>query len=242
MVDATFRDLCLDGVDARTLSEFWGSVLGLTVEAAAAEAAGDPDVRLSAGHGRHSGLEWVNQVPEPHDVKGRVHLDLRMPVDDPGALVALGARVLREPDDAIAWWVMADPEGNEFCAFGPGDDGDPPVRPEPFELVVDAVDPAAIGTWWAERLGGTANTTANPWTHIEGAQGFPFQYWVFNPVPESKAVKNRLHWDVNLTAGDPSAFVAAGARILHEPDPDADWWVLADPEGNEFCAFNAAQA
>ena len=30
MPDATFRDLCLDGVDARTLSAFWGAVLGRT--------------------------------------------------------------------------------------------------------------------------------------------------------------------------------------------------------------------
>jgi Glyoxalase-like domain len=25
--------------------------------------------------------------------------------------------VLREPDDDIGWHVLADPEGNEFCAF-----------------------------------------------------------------------------------------------------------------------------
>ena len=33
-------------------------------------------------------------------------------------LVAAGATVLRpKGDDGIRWWVMADPEGNEFCAF-----------------------------------------------------------------------------------------------------------------------------
>ncbi|MFF5180000.1 VOC family protein [Micromonospora sp. NPDC000316] len=31
--------------------------------------------------------------------------------------------------------------------------------------------------------------------------------------------------------------LAAGARLVREPVGDADWWVLADPEGNEFCAF-----
>jgi hypothetical protein len=25
--------------------------------------------------------------------------------------------------------------------------------------------------------------------------------------------------------------------VLREPDGDIDWHVLADPEGNEFCAF-----
>jgi hypothetical protein len=39
--------------------------------------------------------------------------------DDPRLLVDRGARVLREPDDDARWWVLADPEGNEFCAFGP---------------------------------------------------------------------------------------------------------------------------
>jgi hypothetical protein len=32
-------------------------------------------------------------------------------------LVAAGATVVREPDDEIRWTIMADPEGNEFCAF-----------------------------------------------------------------------------------------------------------------------------
>ena len=32
---------------------------------------------------------------------------------------ARGATVLRGPDDEIRWWVTADPEGNEFCAFAP---------------------------------------------------------------------------------------------------------------------------
>src|SRR6478609_8114728 len=131
MPDATFRDLCLDGVDARTLSAFWGEVLGRVVVDTDED---DDDVLLQTPSGERSGLVWVNRVPERHQTKGRVHLDLRMPTDDPADLVALGAKVLREPDDTIAWWVMADPEGNEFCAFGPGPAsyGPPPARPEVF--------------------------------------------------------------------------------------------------------------
>ena len=30
-----------------------------------------------------------------------------------------GATVLRERDEDIRWTVLADPEGNEFCAFTP---------------------------------------------------------------------------------------------------------------------------
>jgi hypothetical protein len=57
-------------------------------------------------------------VPEPKTVKNRVHWDVD--ATGPGTvgeLVRRGARVLREPDDEIAWTVMADPEGNEFCVF-----------------------------------------------------------------------------------------------------------------------------
>ena len=55
-------------------------------------------------------------------------------------------------------------------------------------------------------------------------------------MPERKSAKNRIHWDV--VAPDVYALVAAGARILREPDDDIVWHVLADPEGNEFCAFS----
>ncbi|WP_165942535.1 VOC family protein [Micromonospora sp. KC721] len=30
-----------------------------------------------------------------------------------------GARLVREPDAEISWWVLADPKGNQFCAFPP---------------------------------------------------------------------------------------------------------------------------
>ena len=62
-------------------------------------------------------------MPEPKVVKNRVHIDINMP---DGAEIArlqrLGARVLQELHDAegrLRWTIMADPEGNEFCAFLP---------------------------------------------------------------------------------------------------------------------------
>ena len=38
-------------------------------------------------------------------------------VTDVAPLVAAGAVVVREPGEEIRWHVLADPEGNEFCAF-----------------------------------------------------------------------------------------------------------------------------
>jgi hypothetical protein len=180
-------------------------------------------------------------VPEPRTGKTRVHLDLWLPEPDPSPLLALGVGLIREPDDEIHWWVLADPEGNHFCAMPPppAEWGLPPVTaPMPFELVVDARDAAAQADWWAMRTGARAATRDGvAWHWVEGAAGLPWRYWVFNPVPEPKTVKNRMHWDVVLRDADPSALLAAGATLLREPGEDTRWWVLADPEGNEFCAF-----
>jgi hypothetical protein len=63
----------------------------------------------------------------------------------------------------------------------------------------------------------------------------PFDALVFVPVPERKTVKNRIHIDV--TTPDVQRLIAAGARMLHAQDAHISWSVLADPDGNEFCAF-----
>ncbi len=34
-------------------------------------------------------------------------------------LLDAGATLVRHRDDDIGWHVLADPEGNEFCVFGP---------------------------------------------------------------------------------------------------------------------------
>ncbi|WBB80248.1 VOC family protein [Micromonospora sp. WMMD882] len=226
---ARFKDLCLDALDPPALGAFWARTLGGDVVDL-----GDGDVRVDGRPGR-PGPEsiWVNRVAEPRAAKTRVHLDLRLDRPDPAALVAAGARLVREPDDEAPWWVLADPEGNEFCAFA----SRPGRAAGPFELVVDARDAVAQATWWAEVVGGRVDHGHGGVTSVVGGAGFPWDHWVFAPVPEPRTVKNRMHWDVDLTGPDCAALVAAGASLLREPDDDIGWWILADPEGNEFCAF-----
>jgi hypothetical protein len=237
--DAAFKDLCLDAADPRLLASFWSAALGRDLAAA-----GDGGWRVvPPADGPGSLGIWVDPVPEPRSVKTRVHLDLRLPSPDVAPLLAAGATLVREPADDRRWWVLADPDGNEFCAMPPAPPelGLPEVeRPTPFELVVDSADPQAQATWWAARTGGTARTEGGPFWWIEGAAGFPWPFWVFTTVSEPKTVKNRMHWDVVVGADGPGALLAAGATLLRErgAGPDRiDWWVLADPEGNEFCAF-----
>jgi hypothetical protein len=78
---------------------------------------------------------WFQEVPEEKAGKNRIHLDLYPTGRDGGLtqeqrveiveakvadLIALGATVQRrirddDPEDAVYWVVMHDPEGNEFC-------------------------------------------------------------------------------------------------------------------------------
>ena len=126
---ASFQAVCLDATDVRLVADFWAAVLGHTVRV---DEEGDAD--LSGGDG--PGI-WVNRVPEPKTVKDRVHLDVQLHAADPAALLALGATVLREPGGDVRWWVLADPEGHEFCAFPP----DAPAG-EPYDNDADAELPA----------------------------------------------------------------------------------------------------
>jgi hypothetical protein len=65
---------------------------------------------------------------------------------------------------------------------------------------------------------------------------------LFQEVPEGKSVKNRLHIDVHAEPGQLEGLVtrleALGASRVREVDegPVGHWWVMRDPEGNEFCA------
>ena len=87
----------------------------------------DPFDELSGtGHGRR--LLFQN-VPEGKSGKNRLHLDIHSGDihSGPGGLdglvtrlESLGATRVREVNKGPAghWWVMRDPEGNEFCAAG----------------------------------------------------------------------------------------------------------------------------
>ncbi|MBO0785028.1 MAG: hypothetical protein J2P33_03030 [Actinobacteria bacterium] len=225
MAIARFKDLCLDAGDPAVLGGFWAAALGRTWE---------PGETKENGIGRVTGPTprhtiWVNQVPEARTVKHRVHLDIY--AADLAGLEALGAAVVEPRHGDRTWTIMADPEGGEFCAF---------LRPEvPAErlhgLVVDSADPAAQARWWAG-IYGVSVTSNDGWFTLADVPGMPILTMDFVPVPEPKTAKNRIHWDITVPAVAP--LVEAGATVLREPGGDIGWHVLADPEGNEFCAFS----
>ena len=96
---------------------------------------------------------------------------------------------------------------------------------------MDAADPARIAAWWGEVFDVPVRNEGQPWSWLTGVPGMSFEAMVFQPVPEPKTVKNRIHWDVY---GDVEDLLARGATLLWELPR---WTTLADPEGNEFCVF-----
>jgi hypothetical protein len=141
-----------------------------------------------------------------------------------------------------------------------------------WQLTVDANDPAALARFWAVALDYEFSPPAEPDTpwhrHYRARLGGDDAYdnrlfdpegrrpplW-FQPVPEGKAGKNRLHVDVYPTGRDNALsqdrrieivdakvaeLVGLGAHVLgrerdDDPDDPVYFITLQDPEGNEFC-------
>ena len=120
MPPSHLRAICFDCTDHHRVARFWAEVLGYAIHPSDAAAADEFVALMPAEGGLHLSF---NRVPESKVVKNRVHLDINMP---DGAelqrLRRLGARVLQEIHDEagrLKWTILADPEGNEFCAFPP---------------------------------------------------------------------------------------------------------------------------
>jgi catechol 2,3-dioxygenase-like lactoylglutathione lyase family enzyme len=220
MAMAAYKDLCIDAVDAAAMGRFWAAALHLDLELLP-----DGDACLTGPTPQHT--VWVNTVPEPVTVKQRVHLDVRAGSLD--EVVRLGAEVVDAT--SFPWAVVRDVEGGELCVFPTGE-GKPAGL---MEVVVDTADPARIARWWGEVLGAEAKDHEHGYSYVEGVPGAPFTWLVFVPVPEPKSVKNRIHLD--LTTPDLQLLLDAGATLLRPQDDEIRWNVVADPDGNELCAF-----
>jgi predicted enzyme related to lactoylglutathione lyase len=104
----------------------------------------------------------------------------------------------------------------------------------------DTRDPLRVATFWAAALGfvldpdsdGTGGYIADPSGRTPGA--------FFQPVPEPKVVKNRVHLDLRppgTMAEEVERLRGLGASELRYVDEGHGWTVMADPEGAEFCVL-----
>jgi hypothetical protein len=117
------------------------------------------------------------------------------------------------------------------------------------ELAIDCADPHGLARFWCAVLGYEVQDDADGVVTI-GSPAVPEgklrpgpvpPTLTFAQVPEGKAVKNRLHLDVNPTDTEQDEEVRRlldlGARRADVGQRDESWVVLADPEGNEFCVL-----
>ncbi|WP_327103667.1 VOC family protein [Nonomuraea glycinis] len=110
------------------------------------------------------------------------------------------------------------------------------------ELVLDCRDPERLAAFWCEVLGFSVIEREEGAIEIgpaEGSGGLQ-PTLVLSPSDDPKLQKLRLHIDVNATDRDQDAeltrLLAAGATHADVGQSGQEpWYVLADPEGNEFC-------
>jgi len=204
-VSVELTGFVIDAADPVAVAAFWRSALG-------------GELLVTDAGARVSGAMFVDLLFRPQSgpktVKNRVHLDVYVDAVEP--LLDLGACVLAEypPERAT----LADPEGNEFCAFF-----DPAARPPArvFAVCIDSSRPEELAQWWADELG--AGVQPGPdgtprWLY--GAAGSPGLIWKFVRVHDPRVGPNRWQWRVR---GGPMEDVADG--------PGGVW---RDPQGNEF--------
>jgi hypothetical protein len=108
----------------------------------------------------------------------------------------------------------------------------------------DCADPYALAQFWCLAMGREIDPELSPgdeetWVEMPSPPNLYFQR-----VPEPKVVKNRVH--VCLVPDVPrdeeaERLVGLGAtRVADHRTPEGrGWWILADPEGNEFCVLRS---
>ena len=110
----------------------------------------------------------------------------------------------------------------------------------PSTWTFDTADPVRVAAFWGAALA----FDLDPESDQEGAyvsdpsketRGLYFQ-----PVPEPKIVKNRVHLDLRpagTMAQEVERLRELGASELRFVDEGPGWTVMADPEGDEFCVL-----
>jgi glyoxalase superfamily protein len=117
----------------------------------------------------------------------------------------------------------------------------------PDTLTFDCADPVAVATFWAAALGYDLVDPDPAGAYIADPSGQTRGIF-FQPVPEPKTAKNRVHLDLRPSGTmreevDRLRLLGATELDLVEKDASAVdgqstfWTVMEDVEGNEFCVL-----
>ena len=106
-------EIGIDAIDIPAIRPFWKAVLGYAGE----PGRDGPSDALIDPLGQGPAV-WFQQMDEPRPQRNRIHFDVSVPHDEAHqrieATLAAGGRLLSDAE-APAFWVLADPEGNEAC-------------------------------------------------------------------------------------------------------------------------------
>ncbi len=105
-------------------------------------------------------------------------------------------------------------------------------------VTVDCLDPQRVARFWSVLLEREVGPSQPGWVYL-GDRSDSLPRLVFQPVPERKQGKTRIHLDVSvddIEAGMAQVLSLGGSFTGERHDYDAGVVVvMADPEGNEFC-------
>ncbi len=108
-----------DGGDSPNPSGVWRAVPGHACRG------GSPEEDLIDPRGCGPTF-WFQQMDAPRPHRNRIHIDVWLPHDQAGARIATALAAsggLVTDEHALAWWILADTEGNEVhvaTTMGPG--------------------------------------------------------------------------------------------------------------------------
>jgi 4a-hydroxytetrahydrobiopterin dehydratase len=105
-------EIAIDALDIPAILPFWRAVMGYASDREGQEAG---EVFDPVGQGPSI---WFQQMDQPRPQRNRIHFDLTVPHDEAEARIdaALSAGGhLVSAEEARAFWILADPEGNEVC-------------------------------------------------------------------------------------------------------------------------------
>jgi predicted enzyme related to lactoylglutathione lyase len=231
--------LTFPALDPGAVAAFWSGVLGW-------EVSDDPHggVCLLPADDTGFRIRFVGS-DEPKSGPNQAHFDLTSTsLEDQQATVdralALGGRhidVGQLPEEGHV--VLADPEGNEFCVVGPGNDF---LADCGFLGALSGDGSQACGYFWAKALDWPLVWDQDEETAIRSPHGGPKLTWGGPPLDPKHGSTYRPHLDLEVDGGRDAELArleGLGATRADIGQGDVAWVVMADPDGHEFCVFSA---
>ncbi|WP_314409377.1 VOC family protein [Streptomyces kroppenstedtii] len=227
--------LSFDAGRPADLARFWSGLLGW-------ETVDDPQDGILLLPSDDNGFR-LRFLPsqEPKTVQNRMHFDLTSTsLEDQQRTVdralELGGRHIdigQLPEEKHV--VLADPEGNEFCVIGPGNNF---LADCGFVGALACDGSQEVGYFWSRALGWPLVWDQDQETAIRSPHGGPKITWGGPPVAP-RTGRDRLRFDLAPTAdGDLQAEVdrllSLGAKRIDGGQDYLGGVAMTDPDGNEF--------